>query len=280
VPVCAAKVRQARAEEIDAGLRRHLARGGGAFATFTIPHDAGMAFADLWSAMAETWSVLLSGRHRQGLRKLGVIGTIRAVDVTHGRNGWHPHLHVLLPLEARPEIEDLQAIHRFLRERWNRRVLALGFREPSLYRGVRLLPVMVADEVGAYLTKVGEVDDARPRTRPNRPQDRPRLGLALTVRHPAGHHRLGRAADWRLFEEWLLVSKGRRTLEWSRGLRAGLLADVAERTDEQIAGETDSGTPVVTLAPSAWREVVAGGLSVAVLRAADAGGCRGGGDGP
>jgi hypothetical protein len=37
---------------------------------------------------------------------------------------------------------------------------------------------------------------------------------------------------------------------WSRGLRAELLPDVEERSDEEIAGEVDVGTPVVTLAPS------------------------------
>src|SRR6185437_11787061 len=42
-PVCAAKVRQARAEEIDRALGRHLCAGGGAvFVTLTMPHDAGM----------------------------------------------------------------------------------------------------------------------------------------------------------------------------------------------------------------------------------------------
>src|SRR5262249_51902694 len=156
-------------------------------------------------------------------------------------HGWHPHLHVLLFLEAPPEIEDLQELHRFLRQRWNRRVVALGFREPSLYRGVRLLPITVADEVGAYLTKVGEVDE---------PHQTPGLELARTDRKAgrswgsrspfrvlADHHRAGRPADWRLYEEWLLVSKGHRTLEWSRGLRAELLRDLDDRTDEEIAAE-------------------------------------------
>src|SRR5262249_58644271 len=51
----------------------------------------------------------------------------------------------------------------------------------------------------------------------------------------ADHHRAGRPADWRLYEEWLLVSKGHRTLEGSRGLRAQPLPELGERTEEGTA---------------------------------------------
>jgi hypothetical protein len=279
-PCCAARVRQARAEEIEAALRQHLGHGGGAaFVTLTLPHDAAVPLRGLWTAISSTWRGLMSGRHRQGLRDLGVVGTIRAVDVTHGRHGWHPHLHVLLFLEAPAEIEELQALHRYLRERWSRRVVALGFREPGLYRGVRLLPVSAGDDVGGYLTKVGEADE---------PHQTPGLELARTDRKAgrawgsrspfailADHHRHRRVSDRRLWEEWMLVSKGRRTLEWSRGLRAELLAEAPERTDEEIATETDPGTPVLLLAPVVWGQVIVGGLTVAVLVAAEAGSVRG-----
>ena len=51
--------------------------------------------------------------------------------MTHGRHGWHPHLHVLLLVEQPATIPELQSIWRFLRERWDRRVVALDFREPG-----------------------------------------------------------------------------------------------------------------------------------------------------
>ena len=53
------------------------------------------------------------------------------------------------------------------------------------------------------------------------------------------HLQGGDAADWRLFSEWLLVSKGRRTLEWSRGLRGLLLPDDVDLSDEELAAEID-----------------------------------------
>jgi hypothetical protein len=56
-------------------------------------------------------------------------------------------------------------------------------------------------------------------------------------------------------------------------LQAKLLPDAEERIDEEIAAEPAVAEPVVVLAPSAWREVVSAGLSVAVLQVAEAEGC-------
>jgi hypothetical protein len=76
-------------------------------------------------------------------------------------------------------------------------------------------------------------------------------------------------SDWRLFEEWLRV-QGRRTLEWSRGLRARLLPDEQERTDEELAEESHPAEDVAVLEADVWLEVVRRGLNVAVLAAVEA----------
>jgi Replication protein len=142
-PVCAAKIRQRRAEEIDEGLGRHLAGGGGAvFLTLTVPHDAGMPLEALWGAVAASWRSLVSGRHRAALReRFGLVGYVRATEITHGRAGWHPHLHVLLLTERPLSLDELRELHLFVRERWIRRVTAMGYRAPDVHKGVRILPV-------------------------------------------------------------------------------------------------------------------------------------------
>jgi replication protein len=230
-PVCAAKVRQARADEIDRALGRHLAAGGGAvFVTLTAPHDAGMPLQKVWDTISEAWAALVAGRHRKALREqFGVIGYVRAVEVTHGPAGWHPHLHVLLLVEDDRDLDDLRELHRFLRERWGRRVTAAGFREPALHRGVRVLPIYSADGMGGSLTKVGE--DEGPVGTPGLELARPDLkagrsrGSRAPFRILADHAQHRKPADWRLWEEWLHVAKGRRTSNLSRGLRAQLLPD-------------------------------------------------------
>lgn len=277
-PVCAAKIRQRRAEEIDEGLGRHLAGGGGAaFLTLTLPHDQGMALDALWSAVAGSWRQIVSGRHRAALRDaFGLVGYIRATEVTHGRADWHPHLHVLLLTERPLDLDELRDLHLFIRTRWIRRVTALGFRAPDVHKGIRLLPVYSGGGMGEYLTKVGDegrgpgLELARADLKDGRTGGS-RSPFRILEDHLVG----GDAADWRLFSEWLVVSKGRRTLEWSRGLRASLLPDEAERSDEEIAAEVDPAVPVASIDADVWRELVRRRLSVATLAAVEAQGLGG-----
>jgi hypothetical protein len=83
-PVCAAKVRQALAQEFDRALSQHLAASGGAvFVTLTMPHDAGTPLERVWDEFSEAWAAIVAGRHRKRLRDdFGVIGYVRAVEVT------------------------------------------------------------------------------------------------------------------------------------------------------------------------------------------------------
>jgi hypothetical protein len=181
---------------------------------------------------------------------------------------------VLLFTETVPDLDDLRELHRFLRVRWGRRVVAAGFPEPALHRGVRVLPIYSADGVGGYLTKLGE--DEGPVGTPGLELARPDLkagrswGSRAPFRILADHAQHRKPADWRLWEEWLHVAKGRRTLEWSRGLRAQVLPDEQERTDEELAEESEPAEEIAVLEPEVWLEVVRRRLSIAVLAAVEA----------
>jgi hypothetical protein len=73
-----------------------------------------------------------------------------------------------------------------------------------------------------------------------------------------------------------VVSKGRRTLEWSRGLRALLLPNGnTDLTDEEIAAEHEPATNIAAISPDVWRELVCRRLSVAALEAVEAQGLGG-----
>jgi hypothetical protein len=89
------------------------------------------------------------------------------------------------------------------------------------------------------------------------------------------HLRRGDAADWRLFSEWLGGVEGSADAEWSRGLRALLLSDEDERTDDEIAAEHEPAVNVAAISPDVWRELVSRRLSVAALEAVEARGLGG-----
>lgn len=109
-PVCSAKIRANRAEEISAALVRHIQSGGTAYmVTLTLQHHKRHALKDLLDSLGDAWKALLSGsqwagdpkRGRAGERKrMGVLGFIRSIEATYGENGWHPHIHVILLLGA------------------------------------------------------------------------------------------------------------------------------------------------------------------------------------
>ena len=100
-PVCAAKISERRRAELVTAVA--LAKSMGLHVkllTLTVPHGLGDELPVLLEQIRNAWRRTSSTRAGDKLRKLlGIKGTIRALEVTHGQNGFHPHLHVLLFLE-------------------------------------------------------------------------------------------------------------------------------------------------------------------------------------
>ncbi|MFH9894394.1 hypothetical protein ACH4OQ_38465 [Streptomyces luteogriseus] len=125
-PVCSAKIRHGRAEEITTAVVSWIRQGGTAYlVTFTARHAASHRLADLMDAIQGTradaakgtkrkpgaYQRLITGgtwagrpdRGQDGIRDhVGYIGMIRATEVTVGQaNGWHPHIHAIVFLGGR-----------------------------------------------------------------------------------------------------------------------------------------------------------------------------------
>lgn len=62
-------------------------------------------------------------------------------------------------------------------------------------------------------------------------------------------------ADINLFREWVVSSHGRKSITWSRGLRARLGLG-PEKSDEELATEQDSGEVVATVDRELWWRIV------------------------
>ena len=78
-----------RAEEIDQALRGHLDQGGGAaFLTYTTRHHRSDGLADRLDLVLTALRHVLRGSGWERRRdRLGVVGSIRAGEVTYGRHG-------------------------------------------------------------------------------------------------------------------------------------------------------------------------------------------------
>jgi hypothetical protein len=92
----------------------------------TIRHTKGEALADVFGALANAWRYMTKSRafrpHWEGL------GYARAVEVTYGRNGWHPHVHLALVV---PPERDPYALREALWEAWSGAVLEVGWAPSS-----------------------------------------------------------------------------------------------------------------------------------------------------
>lgn len=266
-PVCNAKVMQRRALEVGAVIALAQAKGYVvAEATFTLRHHQGDHLDELWSGLAAAWKSVISGR--QWIRErdaIGLVGFIRATEVTHGANGWHPHLHVVLVAE-RLDAATLRELHGSMVDRWRRAAVRQGLESPlAVGQEAHLLDGDYAgSNIGRYLTEAkcyGPSLDAAQR-----------IGLELTTtqskRARSAHSTSptwdlldgannGETRALRLWREFERVSYGKRQIAYSRGLREAVGLDLADLTDEEIAAEelgTEEDTGVFITAHG-WRRM-------------------------
>ena len=267
-PVCAAKVATRRTCEVHTVLTKHIEAGGGAeFLTLTLPHDMGDALVKTRRIAANGWKRIQQGRAWVAMKEaVGIAGTIRTLEVTHGKNGWHPHVHALV-LTARPctAVERAQLRdHAF--GAWTAVVVKAGQRAP-FSEHTTISAVRDASDVSRYVTKIGaalEVTQGAAKTGRRPGQRTPFAVLADFLKH-------GDDDDLTVWREWEAGMKGARQLTWSRGLKARF--QVEDATDEEVATEEVGGALVASLTADEWRVVSrSSSWSCAVLEAAERGG--------
>lgn len=213
-PVCAAKIAERRRQEVEETIKAHVAAGGVVYmAAFTVPHQCIQTARELRSLVAGTWKKVISGSPwLRWKARAGVVGSIRALEVTHGKNGWHPHLHVLFLFPGNLSEESAQEFGGFLFDRWARAVERRGYGwcNPSLWRFER---TQETQRAGDYVTKWGA---DRELTQGHRKRAK---GGGRTPWQILEGIAAGSKADIMLFRDYAEAFKGARQLTWSRGLR-------------------------------------------------------------
>lgn len=255
-PVCSANIRHRRMLEIEAAALRWLEQGGHlVMVTLTTRHRMGMALADLWSMISKAWHATTSGRRgKADKERWGVVGYVRATEVTYGLHGWHPHLHILLFVTG-----DADTVADEVRtqwgERWRSYIAGRGWPAPTLANGVVVSPV-TGSEVGQYLAKCqdglgGEWSPAHELTRGDLKKSR---GQSVTPFGLLERIAEGCPRSLAIWREWEQASKGRRAIEWSRGLRD--LLELDEVTDQEAAERNEYIAQLLyLLVPEEWEAV-------------------------
>ena len=257
---CGAVIRSVKGEEIQYFSAAHLDRGRCLlFLTLTVPHEHGEDLEPLLEGLQRAWSKTIAGRPWMGFkRQYGVLGQIKVVEVTLGRNGWHPHLHVLLfvdrpPLD--PEGDDVRAMEAWLASKWHVMVDRwIGGRRTLPGVGAKLL--VVNGGVGAkettlatYLAKISwemtradlKVDEAE------RWSSRTPWQVGIDA------YLYGDTKDIAAWCEWVRASKGTRIYDRSPSLADHYGTPATEaKTDEELAAQADDLTEQVAIDARVW----------------------------
>ena len=280
-PCCQAPIQALRAQEV--GRLVAWAEEAGhvvVMLTLTVRHAWTHELARTMAGVAEAWRMVQRGAPWLRWREdVGLVGTVRALEVTHGSAGWHPHLHVLAvlrrpdvePFDLRPDAEiGATMAHalfdprgdraEWLALRWQACVdSVLGWRSrPDLEHGFDVQPARSS----SYLSKLGLEIGSSGTKRGGDDGHRDPWAIARDATQ-------GDVASARLWRDFSSASHGRRQLTWSRGLKR--LAGVAVVTDQAAAALEHSGPAllVANLEPREWAAVLRAHLVPALLEAAE-----------
>lgn len=260
-PYCAARVAAHRAEELRRGIQSWIDDGGVVtMLTFTLRHSVADTLSGVLGVLRDAHRFLVKSRsYRSLVSGVGAAGTVRALEVTLGCNGWHPHFHVLLFHRSRR--------FRFgaLAEHWLDALERFGGSGAS---GIAFhaRTVDAASAASWYVNVAGCAREVA-------------LGPAIKK----GRH--GSLTFWQLalqsvsesalrlkVYEYFLTMRGYHVLQWSRGLRDRLgLGD--EQGDQEVldSRRREGGVRLAVIPASEWLRVVANDAVVDVLEAAIAG---------
>jgi hypothetical protein len=253
-------------------MRYVLTAGGSAsLITLTMRHHAGHKLKDLWQALSSAWRGAISGKQWIKDQELGgLLGWVRVVEATHGRNGWHLHVHALVCWDSLVSLPLVQDIGHRMWQRWTRVLERKGFTSWKHRGGVDVrMATLSRDNLAQYFTKL-----AREVTSSHTKESR---GGRSPFKLLTDGLRTGDADDLDLWAEWEQVSYGKRQLTWSLGVHdLRKLADLgSEQSDEEIADEDLQGEDLIALPHPTWEVLLRAELTTDLLDAAEIAGTEG-----
>lgn len=233
-PVCAPKIAMRHAKELAAATTAAYARGWRVLhVTYTLSHHRGESLEYVLSSISDARrKYFLAGRGYQAIKhELGIEGSTRALEVTHGANGWHPHYHELLFVSG-----DVPAdFEETLKSRW---VNAVGKVNGIADKEHGLKIEEGHAQISEYLNKFGRL----PEDGGHAVEMELSHGYAKNARkdgktpfallHAASQ---GDTQSARLFCEYSACMAGRALIRWSKGLREALGLSDAESESTDIS---------------------------------------------
>ncbi len=241
-PICAAKISEGRRVDLVEANARWRKQGGNILLMNLTPRH--YDFQPLREVLGHVTIARRLMKNRKPWKawekEVGLVGSVRGLEVTFGENGWHVHTHDLLYLENGKLSEDSEG--RVL-DMWQSACVSAGMVMPT-ERGCVIHDGRYADRYTSKWGLESEITKGHSKTGRNgnvSPWDMLRAIGGGNKEWPAK------------FREYAKGFHGRHQLQWSKGLRE-LLGLGAPVSDEDLAKtEPDGGEFLGLLGREQWR---------------------------
>jgi len=266
-PCCSARISEVRRREL-----RQLEEWAGSplrglrlvMMTLTARHR-NRRLGDMVDRLAKAKRRMQNRKAWQRLRDDGTLfGTVSVREATHGKNGWHPHYHVLCLVEADSD-EAAQAALEPMRSAW----IDCLRKEGLTGTLERAFDLQNGDAVAAYISKHGRDEKDRAEASEARSTwgiseemtlARTKRGLSFGSRSPWQILRdaaSGDEASAALWQEYARVMHGRRQQVWSNGLKeaCGLIEVEDEAAAEGEEFTEDEDERLATWPKATWKRI-------------------------
>ena len=256
-PICSLAIAAGRKEEITKIVMNAAAKGYKfGMLTPTVQHTRDDDLKPLFKFFAKEIRDLFQGARKRKFDAMGLLHRIRAWEVRLGfLNGWHPHAHILLFFKPDADIDGIVDL---ATKAYCRRLAKKGY----LVNGRTInFELMCAEDaiknMGDYATKeaISGVDSLAWEM----------TGDSLKVSKKDSLSGLQLVQAYMLtkeeslansFIEFANATKGRKKIQYSANLRADLLPDEEEKSDDELVEEGKQDDPyLVKLRSDQWSRV-------------------------
>lgn len=248
-PVCSLKVCMQRQAEVADGMKAHVGNGGYVWLmTNTFPHEANeRPLLDMLVLQAKAMQKFQNSRTYKRVLGKGVrTGSVKALEITLGAHGWHPHTHSLVfaTSDAFGEVKEgdggrlSSRLIDELKRAWYEALLKVGLCEPSQMSDVldHGLDVRGGQYAAEYVAKFGR--DTKWGLSRELTMNAAKTGGGAKGAHPFQLLEWAAGGDGHAaaqFREYAIAFTGRRMLTWTPGLKAALGLNERDESDEELA---------------------------------------------
>lgn len=265
-PVCSNKINDVRSKEVSLVLNHYLKSGYAlGMLTLTSQHNYWESCKGVKARELGSFNRMIVSRKYKDLCKFyGFEGYIRALEVTIGNNGWHPHLHIAIILN-----QDLIALEAFCNAVVS---LWVSFNKGTTKEAQDYTPIRDTQGISKYITKWTAADEL---VKSNHKTSKQKSGYT-----PFGLLRLVKKHGWdfeielgkekrkvrSLFKEYAEAFKGAKQLTYSKKIQLKLKEVTTLKTDIEICKEKqEDAKPVLFLKNDLFKHIAKNNIQAYVL---------------